>query len=299
MNAGGLVYSSWTVVTKALPSRMANPTATPLHIVFGLSAAGSLRRALEIAGRNEDVAAFPDSLEIGPINPADLPGRAAWAEEALGLSDWEDVRPGVDGFWQAALDASRPRVVWLSRRSAPDFCGFLEWFRRNGDLPFQLIDLTELRFPSQDNPNVFEHSLLPGSVRAERMVDLSLWDLAQPVADAQRHEWLVLWDKLRAENAPVRRLTVDGLVSSPLEIFDAQFLGYIDKTWKRAARVVGEFLAASMYDSFADVHVYQTGDIFPFARLDTLIEDGVLDGRWDGPRGRNLSVRRKQEGQES
>ncbi|WP_349313592.1 DUF1835 domain-containing protein [Brevundimonas subvibrioides] len=43
-------------------------TNTALHVVFTLSAAGSLREGLAIAGRNEEVVGLQDDWSQGPLD---------------------------------------------------------------------------------------------------------------------------------------------------------------------------------------------------------------------------------------
>ena len=54
-----------------------------LHIVFGESAAGTLRLALRQAGRDDTVSSFYDNLSFGPINPPVAIERAAWTRTEL------------------------------------------------------------------------------------------------------------------------------------------------------------------------------------------------------------------------
>src|SRR3954466_11039691 len=108
-------------------------TRTLLHIVFTPSGAGSLRQALASAGRDEQVISFFDDLSFGPIDPPDLPLRSKWVEEALGWTGWHDIAPKTEAFWREALSPGRRKVAWLSRRSAMEYTGFLEWLWRLGD----------------------------------------------------------------------------------------------------------------------------------------------------------------------
>ena len=49
----------------------------------------------------------------------------------------------VERFWTRALSSSDDRTVWYSRRYAKEYAGFLEWVTRAGDLPYNVVDLSE------------------------------------------------------------------------------------------------------------------------------------------------------------
>jgi hypothetical protein len=101
-----------------------------LHVLFTPSGAGILRQALRQqpggAARNDRVIVLDDPLSIGPINPPDPVRRLEWMTECLGVApvEWEGLPESTDRFWEKALAAESP-VVWLSRYSAAEYCGFL------------------------------------------------------------------------------------------------------------------------------------------------------------------------------
>jgi hypothetical protein len=79
------------------------------------------------AGREDHVAASDcHNLALGPINPFDLQTRLHWMEEELRCTDSELALPEQEAFWNAARVEDVRRVAWMSRRSAPEYCGFLE-----------------------------------------------------------------------------------------------------------------------------------------------------------------------------
>jgi hypothetical protein len=128
--------------------------ASPLHIVFNPSAAAGLRDALRQAGRDERVVSLFDSLSFGPINPPDPELRRTWVEEELGYTGREKVVGEATSFWPEALSISNRRIAWLSRRSAQEYAGFLEWLWRLGKEPIEVIDLTDVMVAgSKNGPN--------------------------------------------------------------------------------------------------------------------------------------------------
>jgi Protein of unknown function/Domain of unknown function (DUF1835) len=250
-----------------------------VHVTFSMSAAESLRSALGLAGRSDEVVAMSDDLSFGPINPPDVAVRANWVEEALGFTDWAEMRPEMEQFWSKALSESSRRVVWVSRRSTREFCGFLEWLRRNGERPFEVIDLTDAYRAT-------------GMIHDRQYVESRLWELARPLAVEIEAAYRTTWERLCCENAPLRMLTPRGLESAPLDVFDNQILSYVGEDWIKAALLVGHFLAEWAYGDLSPAEIHQTGDVVPIARIAALIASGKLDGRGDPYELRTCTVRR-------
>lgn len=115
-----------------------------LHIVFNPSAAAGLRDAQRQAGRDERVVSLSDCLSFGPINPPDPGLRTQWVKTELDYSGWEDVVNEATSFWREALSISERRIAWLSRRSAQEYAGFLEWLWRLDQDEIEVVDLTDV-----------------------------------------------------------------------------------------------------------------------------------------------------------
>ena len=115
-----------------------------LHIVVTPSAAGCLAKALHDTGQMERVASHFDHLSFGPINPPDPKTRLQWIEEELGYTGYDYVFARDEAFWKEALSEDVRKVAWVSRRSAPEYCGFLEWLWRLHELPCEVVDLTDM-----------------------------------------------------------------------------------------------------------------------------------------------------------
>jgi len=250
-------------------------TRAPLHVVFTPSGAGCLRHALAIAGRADQVISAFDSLSFGPINPPDLPLRSKWVEEELGWTGWHDIAPETDAFWREALSPGRRKVAWLSRRSAMEYAGFLEWLWRMDDAPCDVVDLSEVKVshgPERDPPQPSTLALSLGIIPTNVICRDKLWDLAEPLHPAARQRYRVQWQQLRSENAPLRVIESGELVSAPISFFDKRLLSCVTNDWQKVARVVAETLAAEMDDE-----VLQVGDIVLAARIDSLVESGRLE----------------------
>jgi Protein of unknown function/Domain of unknown function (DUF1835) len=250
-------------------------TCTPLHIVFTPSGAGSLRQALANAGRDDQVISSFDHLGFGPINPLDLLLRSKWVENELGWTGWDGIARDSEQFWREALVPGHRKVAWLSRRSAMEYAGFLEWLWRMGDTPCEVVDLSEVKISRGP-----EHSPPPPPVLAMSLGILSsdiicrdkLWDLAEPLPPAARERYRYLWQELRSENAPLRVIDGDRLVSAPISFFDTRLMSYVTNDWQKVAMVIGKTLAAEIDDE-----VLQVGDIVLAARIDAMVESGLLE----------------------
>ena len=107
--------------TSGLPAAVSQSTNAPgsvmkqpiLHIAPGMSAAGSMRMAVKMDGRPDEVIGLPDSLSFGRIDCTDPKTRGAWIEEVLGY-EWLDVAQEIEQFWNRVSTADKPRVLWFS-----------------------------------------------------------------------------------------------------------------------------------------------------------------------------------------
>ena len=253
------------------------PVGKTIHVVFGLSAAGSVREALKRVDRPDKIVGLVDDFSYGPTDPSDTKARRIFVQDVLGYDfEDEDIRKLRKAFWRKSLDRKARRIVWLSRWSPVEYCNFLAWLERNGDAPFELVDLTDTRLPGWRDPSILEPVPCTASVGTEQFVQHRLWDRGEPFSTHQRLEAMRLWFRLRSDDAPLRVTTPEGLVSAPIDYFDADILSRIGDTWIGAGRVVGETMGAMMTNSFREGGVHQCGDLVLFSRVRALVEAGVL-----------------------
>jgi hypothetical protein len=264
-----------------------------LHVVFGVSAAGSLREGLKLAGRPDEVVGLQDDLSCGPPDSADMIARRAFIEDVLGC-DFDDDQAGeIQAFWRHALDPHRDRIVWWSRWATMEYCGFLEWLRRNGDTPFRLVDLSDASLPTPRQPDRPRPVGCVSLVNSETFRDHALWSWAVPPSQADIDGWRALWDRLRSEAAPLRALIKSGLISAPLDYFDDDLLKHIGLEWVNSQRVVGSAMAAMMLENFRDDYIFQCNDYLLFSRLRALAGAGVVEADRD-PCETGFQVRHRQ-----
>jgi hypothetical protein len=175
------------------------------HILFNHSAAPELRRALTDAGKDDNVLVLPDNLSLGPINPPDWNERARWIAKEL-LRELPDLTAEIDAFWGEALASGVKAVAWMSRRSTWEYANFLEWLWRMEDLPRQIIDLTEVRFPWEKYPERSSLVVSSALITPKNFLKYKLWDAAIELPEVDRQRYRKIWQGLREENAPLRIL---------------------------------------------------------------------------------------------
>jgi Protein of unknown function/Domain of unknown function (DUF1835) len=246
------------------------------HFVFTPSGAGCLVQALRKAGRKDLVVASFDNLSFGPIDPPNSSLRAKWVENELGNTEWHEHATDSERDWNEARFPGHRKVGWLTRRSAMEYAGFLEWLWRLGDAPCEVVDLTEVKvsYPAHSPPRPPRLAISLGMLHHDKICSDKLWDLAEPLQVAARARYLEFWRQLHAENAPLRVIDGDRLVSAPISFFDSLLMSHVTKDWQKVGRVVAPALSFGMDDD-----IVQAGDMFLAARINRLAEDGRLEIR--------------------
>jgi hypothetical protein len=264
-------------------------TTSTIYIVFSTLAAENLKTALHDAGREDRFTCYFDNLSLGPINPPDPHVRLKWFEQEFACKDGCDF-PNDEGFWGDALNENVRKVAWLSRRSAPEYAGFLEWLWRLGDLPCETIDLTDM--PVGSHRRAFTLALLS----PEEIAANAVWDRAEALDANARSHYHSLWHRLRVENAPLRVVDADGLRSAPITFFDRQLLSFAKAGWQKPARIIGETMAEWVGSRMEPY--FQAGDWILAARVVGLVESGLLEGRGNLMDIRQSEVRLPNQAQE-
>jgi len=113
-----------------------------------------------------------------------------------------------------------------------------------------------------------------GTLHPDTIRNDTLWNLAEPLQIGARGRYLELWRQLRSENAPLRVIDGDRLVSAPISFFDSLLMSYVTDNWQKVSRVVGQALVSRMDDC-----IIQPGDTFLAARGNALVENGRLEIR--------------------
>jgi len=250
-----------------------------IHIVPSDSAWGLLWQAVKLAGRDDEVLSFRDDLSCGPIDTNEPSARANWwGQFREGRVPEKDLRQSWESclseFWERATAPGARRVVWFGRHSAQELAFFLAWTDRLGDLPCEVIDVTE------SGPTVLSRPVQAVSIVPPEALRL-LFGTERPMTREEIDENRRCWQRLQGENAPFRVVTERGLVSVPADHFDALLLSNATSDWQKIISVVGHTLAASSEPYF------QVGDLMLHARIVALVNEGRLlaDGDpWDWKR---------------
>lgn len=268
-------------------------TAATLHVAFCRGDSQTLTEALEACGRSDAVVCHDDDLSIGPIEPPDYLRRINWIAEALDFEGWpptpdeplpsrEDrfhyhpwyARPADEtAFWTTALDPANRIVLWLTRRSPRNVAGVMEWLRRAGERPCEIVDFTEVLATPQPRDRKPYHALGLTALMPEEFRVLELLAEAKPLADELRHCWTTRWAQLRAENAPFRIIGPEGLQSAPITTFDAGLLAQCKPAWRKVARVVG----GCLLEGVEEEAVHPPNEMVLAARLHALVKAGQLE----------------------
>ena len=252
-------------------SKPAKDETCALHVAFGESAGGSLRQALHGARRKDRIIVCPENLSFGPIDLKPS-ARMAWTERELGLRCAASHRAAFvkrcNAFWDKALSRAR-RVVWVSRRSASEYAGFLEVVWRFGDESFEVVDLTDIEIAWPDEKPAPLLSL--GELNPDRLRENALWDRAAPLGTAARDRYREMWRVLRAENAPFRIVAGDDLISAPITVYDELLLSCATDEWRSAAYIIGDTFGVTR-DRGLDV-----GDLVLLGRVRALVAAGRLE----------------------
>ncbi|WP_067046565.1 DUF3658 domain-containing protein [Methanofollis ethanolicus] len=260
-----------------------------INITFTESSAG----ALNAAGR--PALALPDDLSLGPIDPYDLEAREAFFRALYAGTEYEaryaDDLNAITAFWEETRPGTARRVVWLTRRSAREYAGFLEFLSREPDpCGIEVVDLTDgIDVLYEDEPD-------PGP---DRIVPISLGELEPDWLAAQQDEgraltpdeaeyYLRTWKQLKQDedSQDVRTLWRGQLCHTVSATIPQAVLDAVPDEWTSAARVIGDALGAlSMeYD--------QCGDAYLYSRLLGLVEMGWVEADGDTRAMHILQVRR-------
>jgi len=251
-------------------------TQTIAHFVFTGSGAGCLVQALRKAGRDDLVVATCHDMNFGPINPSDPSSRAKWLENELGRIERKGAAPS-ERDWDEARFPGHRKVAWLTRRSAMEYAGFLDWLWHRGDTPCDVVDLSDVKIscpPELAPPRPPALAMSLALLHHDTIRHNKLWDLAEPLRMTERHRYRELWQQLISENAALRVIDGDKLVSAPISFFDSLLMSYVTGKWQKVSMVFS-WVTISYWDDDID----QTDDTFLAARMHALVESGRLEIR--------------------
>jgi hypothetical protein len=258
---------------------MAATTELILHLVFGHASGKTLDRALEQVDRQDRVLSLWEDLSVGPIEPPDIEARWAWAKQALCLEERRRDRAAflqAKRFWETALGSPARKVIWVTRRSAQEYCGLLECVRRLGDRPYDVVDLTEAEvpWPVPDDPSARSRIDYLWWLKPRMIRGMGFSNLAAPLEPARRRAYIDLWNRLRRENAAFRVVSDGDLVSKPVEFYDPLLLAESSHRWRKSARVV-----ATVMQNLEEARGIHPDPRVLLGRLRSLVGKGLLESQ--------------------
>lgn len=263
-----------------------------VNITFTESSAG----ALNIAGR--PALALADDLSLGPIDPYDLEARQAFFRALYAGTEYEswytDEMPAIRNFWEKTRPGDARRVVWLTRRSAREYAGFLEFLSREPEpCGIEVVDLTDgIDVLYEDEPDPGPDRLVPvslGELRPEWLA--AQQDEGRTLTPDEAEYYLRTWKQLKQdEDYPdVRTLWRGQLCHTVSSTIPEVVLDAVPDEWTSAAAAISDALEVltTEYDQCSDAYLY--------SRLLGLIEIGWVEADGDPWAMRLLQVRRAPE----
>ena len=175
----------------------------------------------------------------------------------------------------------------VSRRMPHEYCGFLEWLWHLGDEPCEIVDLHDVKFDWHLRDGTIRRQPVPslGSILPEHIRDNAFWDLAHPLTGARRRRYQESWSKLRHENAPLRVLKGNELVSAPISHYDEFILSHTKTGFLKVARILGS--------SFGLGPHYKACLYLFHGRIHKLVDAGILEAEGNIAQMRFSEVRRR------
>ena len=222
---------------------------------------------------DDNVIAFGDDLSWGPIGDERLEERIAYfnREDPFMPSggDWSFLRDSHADFWRDAAQPADERIVWLGSRCASEIAAYLAYLDKFSDLPAVVVRPDDYlpphpRYGPAGAIGVLDHEQIGHCLdHAER----------RPVSADQA--LFARWSELVDENAMLRVVTDQGLVSAPIDAHDHFILAAVKPDWVRHVRVVGHALGNAF-----EAQTWVNSQLL-FNRLFHLVDSGVLEADGD------------------
>src|SRR6516162_1609066 len=109
---------------------------------------------------------------------------SAWARTELYFPDatTATLADSLDRFWQRARSVKKP-VVWFSRRTASEHCGFLELVSQIGRRSYAVVDAGAVIFyPTRNDGRVAPAMLSLSELSPDLVRANAIWDRAAPLS---------------------------------------------------------------------------------------------------------------------
>ncbi|WP_421385209.1 DUF1835 domain-containing protein [Bacillus salacetis] len=284
-----------------------NETTKKVHLLFGLSAAGSFKFALKQMGldKEEKVIAFTDMYSYGPVHQLHeekgRQRRIEWLQDHINLDD--EYLDNYDSEYKAlaskieSLPDDIPIVIWTGEnaheQTALRFALFLLKEKKND---IYLINTSPLYKHLFDTPALQHELLHTGEISPERWATLYRNTTErQPISVIEQDSLLDEWQELNSSTEVLRIWKGKSVVSVEEDYYDNYIIRTAarihkkqkTKQFMKSARLIGELIGH--LDDYL-------GDSFLEYRVRGLIFKGVLEIKGVPKAMRYYSVKLKQEG---
>ncbi len=182
---------------------------------------------------------------------------------------WDWLAASNADFWDELAGETGERLIWLAPTSSSELAGYLAYLDRFADVPAEVIRPNDYLQP---HPRYGPHLGL-GSMNAEELADA--FANAPRCSIAADRQLAGQWSKLVEDNAMLRIVEDEALISAPIDHFDRFILDATPAEWTRAARVVGHALGATF-----DERIRVNSDLL-FSRLAALVRSGAIEAQGD------------------
>ncbi|MDQ0233325.1 DUF1835 domain-containing protein [Metabacillus malikii] len=259
-----------------------------LHILFGDSAAGSLKQALkEMKLENEEkVISFSDKFSTGPISQlhddAGLNKRYQWIKNHLNY-EGDDLDEYIQHFKQTtsmidSIPTRTPIIIWVGENAHEQTAlRYVLYLLKEKEFDISIINTTK-QFKNKYNiPDTDCYPLHTGEIASERLT--VIYEEARknpPISQEQRKELEEDWNELSSTDEVLRIWENNKIKSVSDDYYDDYIINKAKKLYKsrnkqeflKSARLIGEVIG------YLDQYI---GDVYIEYRVRHLITSGVFE----------------------
>ncbi|RKJ43076.1 DUF1835 domain-containing protein, partial [Butyricicoccus sp. 1XD8-22] len=299
------IYKTLFKLSKERSEAKKEETFQKVHILFGLSGAGSLKYALKKMGlsKREKVISFWDIFSIGPIERLhESDGqetRFQWMKQVMN-DEYDDFQEYQQGFYNTVnqinyIPKNVPITIWVADNSHEQIgLRYVLYLLRNKTNEIKVINTTKAHTEHFNRPDIQYTVLKTGEISSEILQVVYENSHAKSLSENERKELEEEWMAL-ADTKETLRIWRNGEIENVEEDYYDQYMINMAKKlqiereqakepepFMKSARLIGEVIG----------HLDQyMGDAFFEYRLRKLIEKGVFEMEGNLKAMRYYSVR--------
>lgn len=280
------------------------PDCTHVHVVTGLSFAGSLKQALKELGwsNTHKVIALSENYAIGPLyelhTMEGMKARSEWFRNHISeayetYADFEDEYQEV--LHQLELIPEEAHVVLWSSNNALEQLGMRHavYLMRDRNNPLVALDACQICEQLYNQPDKLMNYVHSGEVPTDKLNEVLLRiGEGSELSSNQIQHFAEDWITISKQHGNLRIWRNSAVVQVPDHYYDLYLLEKLDKLrppesehdFLKAARLIGEAMG------YCDQYI---GDSYFEYRLRELIYEGILEIKGVPAAMRYYSVRRK------